>query len=98
VARVDRRRFRNEVSVATGAKRSTRANAPELNPGYGLMWWLDTTRPGRFYAAGNLGQYIYVAPDRNTVVVRLGERYGGIDMQAWPTVLRDMADGAPKVV
>ncbi len=77
---------------------ATRANAPKLNPGYGLMWWLDTTRPGRFYAAGNLGQYIYVAPDRNMVVVRLGERYGGIDMQAWPTVLRDMADRAPKVV
>ncbi|MGH2554975.1 MAG: hypothetical protein ACRDHO_04570, partial [Actinomycetota bacterium] len=27
---------------------------------------------GRFYALGNLGQYIYVAADADTVIVRLG--------------------------
>ncbi|MDQ6673753.1 MAG: beta-lactamase family protein, partial [Chloroflexota bacterium] len=27
---------------------------------YGYFWWIDTERPGRFYAWGNLGQYIYV--------------------------------------
>ena len=52
-------------------------------------------RPGRFFAAGNYGQYIYVAPDRNTVVVRNGESYGGLQSAAWLAVLRTLADSVP---
>jgi CubicO group peptidase (beta-lactamase class C family) len=39
---------------------------------YQYFWWIDLERPGRFYALGNLGQYIYVAPDAETVIVRTG--------------------------
>ena len=35
------------------------------------------TGPGRFYALGDQRQYIYVAPDANAVVVRLGACVGG---------------------
>jgi CubicO group peptidase (beta-lactamase class C family) len=59
------------------------------------MWWLDPDRAGRFFAAGNLGQYIYVAPDRHAVVVRLGERYGGLTADQWHAVLRSLADRVP---
>jgi CubicO group peptidase (beta-lactamase class C family) len=59
---------------------------------YGYFWWIDTERPGRFYAAGNFGQYIYVAPDRGVVVARFGERYGSLNSRAWIATLRWVAD------
>jgi hypothetical protein len=48
-------------------------------------------RPGRFYALGNLGQYIYVAPDTGTVIVRTASDWG-IDNDAWLDLLRGVAD------
>ena len=56
------------------------------NSGYGFHWWTgrfdDWRLPeGHFMAAGNLGQFVYVAPDEDVVVVRLGDDYGTDD---WP--------------
>jgi hypothetical protein len=42
------------------------------------MWWLPTSR-GDFMASGSLGQYIYVNPLKNLIVVRLGKNTGHID-------------------
>jgi CubicO group peptidase (beta-lactamase class C family) len=56
---------------------------------YQYWWWVDTERPGRFYAHGNLGQFIYVDPQSDVVVVRMGDEYG---IEDWPAVLRDVAD------
>lgn len=39
---------------------------------YQYQWWLPSA-DGDFLAQGILGQYIYVNPDKNLVVVRLGE-------------------------
>jgi CubicO group peptidase (beta-lactamase class C family) len=60
-------------------------------PHYGYFWWIDTARPGRFYALGNLGQYIYVAPDADTVIVRLGSAWGASN-GAWIATFRGIAD------
>ena len=45
---------------------------------YGNLWW---EKPGvdegnDFFAWGNLGQFIYVSPSRNLIIVRNGEKYG----------------------
>ena len=58
---------------------------------YQYFWWLDTARPGRFYALGNLGQYVYVAPDADVVIVRNGRDWG-IENLAWVAVFRQIAD------
>jgi CubicO group peptidase (beta-lactamase class C family) len=58
---------------------------------YQYFWWVDVDRPGRFYALGDYGQYIYVAPDTGAVIVRTGRDWG-MDNQAWLTTLRDIAD------
>jgi CubicO group peptidase (beta-lactamase class C family) len=62
---------------------------------YQYWWWVDTERDGRYYAAGNKGQYIYVAPDKDVVVVRMGRDFGSVG-DAWPVVLRDIADRMPR--
>ncbi len=56
---------------------------------YQHWWWVDTEREGRFYAAGNHGQFVYVDPATDVVVVRLGREDGDV---RWPEVLRDVAD------
>lgn len=58
---------------------------------YQYFWWIDTERPRRFYALGNLGQYVYVAPDAGTVIVRNGADWG-VDNDTWLGLFRDVAD------
>jgi CubicO group peptidase (beta-lactamase class C family) len=60
-------------------------------PHYQYYWWVDLERRGRFYALGNFGQYIYVAPDADTVIVRLGRDWGA-ENQTWLATFRDIAD------
>ena len=68
---------------------------------YSLMWWgiqrEDTSYD--FYAAGNHGQYIYVSPEKNLIIVRNGISYGkDIDSENinwWPIVLYQFANQFP---
>jgi CubicO group peptidase (beta-lactamase class C family) len=46
-----------QVVLRAWVEMATRPNAPELKRDYGLFWWLDPERPGRFYAAGHYGQF-----------------------------------------
>ena len=61
---------------------------------YQYFWWVDVAHPerGRFLARGNYGQFIYVAPDKDLVIVRFGENWG---YNRWPELLRSIADRAP---
>ncbi len=41
---------------------------------YGYQWWIIPGRPDIYYARGILGQYIICIPEKNMVIVRLGEK------------------------
>jgi CubicO group peptidase (beta-lactamase class C family) len=86
----DGRRIVSEewVRAATGADGNT---DPASYHGYGYFWWIDVERPGRFYAMGKYGQYIYVAPDAGAVVVRFGSNWG-VANTTWLATFRDVAD------
>jgi CubicO group peptidase (beta-lactamase class C family) len=58
---------------------------------YQWFWWVDDQRPDRFYALGNFGQYVYVAPDADAVIVRNGRDWG-ISNDAWLSTFRRIAD------
>jgi CubicO group peptidase (beta-lactamase class C family) len=51
-------------------------NAPGDHPGYGYMWWLESELDGvpddAYAAQGHDGQYIWVIPSLDLVVVRTG--------------------------
>ena len=49
------------------------ATDPENNTGYGAHWWLPPALPGSMAAFGYEGQFTFVVPDRDLVVVRLGK-------------------------
>lgn len=54
---------------------------------YQYQWWLPT--PGKdFMAQGILGQYIYVHPEKNLIIVRLGKKWGNTN---WQSVFRGLA-------
>jgi CubicO group peptidase (beta-lactamase class C family) len=76
------------VRVATGADPT--ADSAYYH-GYRYFWWIDADSPGRFYALGKYGQYIYVAPDADVVLVRFGRDWG-VGNLTWLATFRDVAD------
>jgi CubicO group peptidase (beta-lactamase class C family) len=54
---------------------------------YQYQWWLPN-KEGDFMADGHLGQYIYVNPTKDLVIVRLGKNQGHV---AWPTAFVEIA-------
>ncbi len=84
-----------QVVPASWVEQSTRMDTT-TDPAeyYQYFWWVDVSRPerGRFMARGNLGQFIYVVPDKDLVIVRFGEEWG---YNRWPELLRSIADKAP---
>jgi hypothetical protein len=84
-----------QVVPASWVEESTRVDTTS-DPAdfYQYFWWVDVVEPerGRFMARGNLGQYIYVVPDKDLVIVRMGESFG---YDRWPELLRSIADKAP---
>ena len=55
---------------------------------YQYQWWLPTTT-GDYMAQGLLGQYIYVNPQKDIIIVRLGKKEGDTD---WWSVLVALAN------
>jgi CubicO group peptidase (beta-lactamase class C family) len=64
-----------QVVPASWVEQSTRVETT-TDPAdfYQYFWWVDVVEPerGRFMARGNLGQFIYVVPDKDLVIVRFG--------------------------
>lgn len=57
-------------------EKSTKVDTTEGSASfYQYQWWLPT-KNGDFMADGHLGQYIYVNPAKNLIIVRLGKKSG----------------------
>jgi CubicO group peptidase (beta-lactamase class C family) len=74
-----------QIVPANWIAASTVADAPHLQPaegdfGYGYQWWLPLSDDGEYMAMGVYGQYIYINPAKNMVVVKLSAnpRYNDI--------------------
>lgn len=55
--------------------------------GYQYQWWLPSEE-GDFTAQGHMGQFIYVNPEKELIMVRLGKNYGKV---SWTKIFRGIA-------
>jgi len=72
-----------QIVSSDWVKQSTQYHPEHKNRIYGLHWWLDTplngtTQNHNFFALGHLGQYLYVCPEKEMIMVRIGYNYGNI--------------------
>ncbi|HEX6580114.1 MAG TPA: hypothetical protein VF195_04510 [Actinomycetota bacterium] len=74
-----------------GPRRHGGGHGHRSGGGHQYSWWIDVERPGRFSGLGNLGQYPYVAPDADAVIVRNGSDWN-IDNDTWLGTFREIAD------
>ncbi|MCY4780489.1 serine hydrolase [Sphingobacterium sp. UT-1RO-CII-1] len=69
-------------------KESTKVDTTEGSSWrYQYQWWLPS-KDGDFYADGMLGQYIYVHPEKDLIIVRLGKKRGDIH---WTKFIPELA-------
>lgn len=77
-----------QLLPATWVEQSTRVDTTQgSSADYQYQWWLPSGE-GDFMAEGILGQFVYVDPSRELVIVRLGTKYGGVP---WSSIFRSIA-------
>jgi len=62
---------------------------------YGYQWWLASQDEGDFFAEGKDGQFLYVNPDANLIIVRLGWSRGTLRSGEWIELFQAIADQVP---
>jgi CubicO group peptidase (beta-lactamase class C family) len=58
---------------------------------YQYQWWLPDAYGTDFMAAGLLGQYVYVSPKHEVIIVRLGKSEGNLERHHWEDFLAGIA-------
>jgi len=58
---------------------------------YQYQWWLASEDGDDFYASGHLGQYLYVNPHEQMIIVRLGASKGALDTEEWVGLFQHIA-------
>ena len=72
---------------------STREDMTNGSAGYYQYgWWIMSKQYKDYRAEGILGQFIYVNPVKNVIIVRLGENRGGLSWKEWKEVFVDLAE------
>ena len=72
---------------------STRPDATtDPSSDYQYFWWVNTPDgKDHFSARGNYGQYIYVAPEKDLVIVRLGKDEGEQGYEYWIDLFEEVS-------
>jgi len=58
---------------------------------YQYQWWLVDIDSGDYTAMGHLGQFLYINPEENMIIVRLGKNMGDLDWEQWKTTFNFLA-------
>lgn len=82
----------NQIISQRWVKESTTSEygvkTPDYYKNYNSLWWI--MQSGDYFANGHFGQRIYISPRSNTVIVRLGEKNGGIawEFDVFPEIIK----------
>jgi CubicO group peptidase (beta-lactamase class C family) len=64
---------------------------------YKRFWWLfsdDKEMPYIISGWGHLGQYMYLFPNENVIIVRMGKKRGKVD--SWKSLFQQVVEGLPR--
>lgn len=71
----------NQVVSQKWVESSTKRDTLRGSAGnYQYQWWIPNKK-GDFIAEGILGQFIFVSPSKNLIIVRLGKKYGNTNWE-----------------
>ena len=59
---------------------------------YGFQWWLASQEQGDFFALGKDGQFLYLNPEADLTIVRLGWSSGDLYSSQWIKLFQVIAD------
>lgn len=59
---------------------------------YGYQWWLASREEGDYFALGKDGQFLYVNPGKDLVILRLGWTNGDLRPSQWISLFQRIAD------
>lgn len=59
---------------------------------YQYGWWIMERESGDYRASGHLGQYLFISPSRDMVILRLGEDKGRLSTEDWSALLFAVRD------
>lgn len=61
------------------------------NIGYKYMWYSTPNNNGGldYFAMGKYGQYLYMSPENNIVILRTGKSLGNVD--SWPDIFKEVS-------
>lgn len=68
-------------------KSTTTIGGPRSSVYYSYQWRIDNS--GNFWAQGLLGQFIFVNPYNNVIIIRTGKKYGSVN---WPLILAHLSE------
>jgi CubicO group peptidase (beta-lactamase class C family) len=81
--------------------RSTRSQIPEAAwpsrykevgwSNYGYYWWLASEIEDDVFALGKDGQFLYLHPDKNLIILRLGWSTGDLGSSEWISLFQEIA-------
>jgi CubicO group peptidase (beta-lactamase class C family) len=86
--------WRGKQLISRGwVEESTRPDAStDPSQDYQYFWWVNTPDgKNHFSAQGNYGQYIYVAPEKDLVIVRLGKEEGEKGYGYWTSLFDQLS-------
>jgi CubicO group peptidase (beta-lactamase class C family) len=82
-----------EASTTRGAYKADEWPTDPAESGasnYKYQWWLLSEENGDYSTLGKDGQYMYVNPEKNLIIIRLGETTGD---SPWFQVFQEIAQG-----
>jgi CubicO group peptidase (beta-lactamase class C family) len=92
----------HQVLSSDWVDRSTRGQIPEAAwPeafesigwwNYGYQWWLASEDEGDYFALGKDGQIMYIDPNRDLIVLRLGWSTGDLPASQWISLFQRIAE------
>jgi CubicO group peptidase (beta-lactamase class C family) len=88
--------WESEQLISEGwVEESTRADtSKDPSQDYQYFWWVNTPEGGEAYhfsGRGKYGQYIYVAPEKDLVIVRLGKEEGEQGYDNWIDLFENLS-------